>query len=163
MEIYMKRRLNNMMNGFGLMLDTNDRKEALREVRKWVDKELGEPTTSIKVEGNKTTVTLPDGRVGVSRCNPCDKFDIITGIRVALDDIERKSRKLSLIERQMIQTAFDLGAQNIKLYRYDSDTNVIMFLGDKNQELMAIQHDDAFDWLDHGKEYVIKELIKNRL
>lgn len=152
-----------MMNGFGLMLDTNDRKEALREVRKWVDKELGEPTTSIKVEGNKTTVTLPDGRVGVSRCNPCDKFDIITGIRVALDDIERKSRKLSLIERQMIQTALDVGAKTIQLLTYDDDTNVVVFLNDVDHEIMGVEVEDSFDWLEPRKKYAIKELIKNRL
>ena len=152
-----------MMNGFGLMLDTNDRKEALRQVRKWVDKELGEPTTSIKVEGNKTTVTLPDGRTGVSRCNPCDKFDIITGIRVALDDIERKSRKLSILERQMIQTALDVGAKTIQLLTYDDDTDVVVFLNDVDHEIMGVEVEDSFDWLEPRKKYAIKDLIKNRL
>lgn len=152
-----------MMNGFGLMLDTNDRKEALRQVRKWVDEELGEPTTSIKVEGNKTTVTLPDGRVGVSRCNPCDKFDIIAGIRVALDDIDRKSRKLSILEKQMIQTALDVGAKTIQLLTYDDDTNVVAFLNDVDHEIIGVEVEDSFDWLEPRKKYVIKDLIKNRL
>lgn len=152
-----------MMNGFGLMLDTNDRKEALRQVRKWVDKELGESTTSIKVEGNKTTVTLPDGRIGVSRCNPCDKFDIITGIRVALDDIEKKSRKLSILEKQMIQTALDVGAKTIQLLTYDDDTAVVVFLNDVDHEIMGVEIEDSFDWLEPRKKYAIKDLIKNRL
>ena len=144
--------------------DSKTYNEALKQMREWLDKQTGN-SNSIKVEvkDNKTTVTLDDGRVGVARCNPCDKFDIVTGIRVALDDIERKSRKLSILEKQIIQTAFDIGAQKIMLHRYDEDTNVIMFLSDKNEQLMMIQHDEAFDWLDHGKEYVIKELIKNRL
>ena len=149
-----------MMMGF----DSKTYNEALKQMREWLDKQTGN-SNSIKVEvkDNKTTVTLDDGRVGVARCNPCDKFDIVTGIRVALDDIERKSRKLSTLEKQIIQTAFDIGAQKIMLHRYDEDTNVIMFLRDKNEQLMMIQHDEAFDWLDHGKEYVMKELIKNRL
>lgn len=151
-----------MMNGFGLMLDTNDRKEALRQVRKWVDKELGEPTTSIKVEGNKTTVTLPDGRVGVSRCNPCDKFDIITGIRVALDDIEKKSRKLSLVERQLVTTALNLGAKNVTLYTYTEDTNVVEFTDDNYNVLMEVQLDDVFDWLEDRKKISIEKVIKDR-
>lgn len=151
-----------MMNGFGLMLDTNDRKEALRQVRKWVDKELGEPTTSIKVEGNKTTVTLPDGRVGISRCNPCDKFDIITGIRVALDDIEKKSRKLSIIERTILTTALDLGAKNVTLYTYEGDTNLVEFTDDEYNVLMDVERDDVFDWLESRKKVSIEKIVKDR-
>ena len=144
--------------------DSKTYNEALKQMREWLDKQTGK-SNSIKVEvkDNKTTVTLDDGRVGVARCNPCDKFDIVTGIRVALDDIERKSRKLSTLEKQIIQTALDIGAQKIILYKYDEDTNVIVFLSDKNEAVMIIQHDEAFDWLDNEKEYVIKELIKNRL
>lgn len=151
-----------MMNGFGLMLETNDRKEALREVRKWVDKELGEPTTSIKVEGNKTTVTLPDGRVGVSRCNPCDKFDIITGVRVALDDIERKSRKLNFVERQLVTTALNLGVKDVTLYEYTEDSNVVEFTDDNHNVLMEVQLDDVFDWLENRKKVSIEKIVKDR-
>ena len=144
--------------------DSKTYNEALKQMREWLYKQTGN-SNSIKVEvkDNKTTVTLDDGRVGVARCNPCDKFDIVTGIRVALDDIERKSRKLSILEKQIIQTALDIGAQKIILYKYDEDTNVIVFLSDKNEAVMIIQHDEAFDWLDNEKEYVINELIKNRL
>ena len=146
-----------MMMGF-------DYNEALKQMREWLDKQTGNSNgIKVEVKDNKTTVTLDDGRVGVARCNPCDKFDIVTGIRVALDDIERKSRKLSILEKQIIQTALDIGSQKIILYKYDEDTNVIVFLSDKNEAVMIIQHDEAFDWLDNEKEYVIKELIKNRL
>ena len=149
-----------MMMGF----DSKTYNEALKQMQEWLDKQTGNSNgIKVEVKDNKTTVTLDDGRVGVARCNPCDKFDIVTGIRVALDDIERKSRKLSILEKQMIQTALDIGAQKIILYKYDEDTNVIVFLSDKNEAVMIIQHDEAFDWLDNEKEYVIKELIKNRL
>ena len=149
-----------MMMGF----DSKTYNEALKQMWEWLDKQTGNNNgIKVEVKDNKTTVTLDDGRVGVARCNPCDKFDIVTGIRVALDDIERKSRKLSILEKQMIQTALDIGAQKIILYKYDEDTNVIVFLSDKNEAVMIIQHDEAFDWLDNEKEYVIKELIKNRL
>lgn len=151
-----------LMNGFGIGVNANNREDALREVRKWVDKELGEPTTFIKVEGNKTTVTLPDGRVGVSRCNPCDKFDIITGVRVALDDIERKSRKLSIIERTILTTALDLGAKNVTLYTYENDTNVVEFTDDKYNVLMDVERDDVFDWLESRKKVSIEKIVKDR-
>ena len=144
--------------------DSKTYNEALKQMCEWLDKQTGNSKgIKVEVKDNKTTVTLDDGRVGVARCNPCDKFDVVTGIRVALDDIERKSRKLSILEKQIIQTALDIGAQKIILYKYDEDTNVIVFLSDKNEAVMIIQHDEAFDWLDNEKEYVIKEVIKNRL
>ena len=148
-----------MMMGF----DSKTYNEALKQMREWLDKQTGN-SNSIKVEvkDNKTTVTLDDGRVGVARCNPCDKFDIVTGIRVALDDIERKSRKLSTLEKQMIQIALDIGAKTIQLLTNDDCTDVV-FLNDVDHEIMGVEVKDSFDWLEPRKKYVINELIKNRL
>ena len=143
--------------------DSKTYNEALKQMREWLDKQTGN-SNSIKVEvkDNKTTVTLDDGRVGVARCNPCDKFDIVTGIRVALDDIERKSRKLSILEKQIIQIALDIGAKTIQLLTNDDCTDVV-FLNDVDHEIMGVEVEDSFDWLEPGKKYDIKELIKNRL
>ena len=148
-----------MMMGF----DSKTYSEALKQMREWLYKQTGN-SNSIKVEvkDNKTTVTLDDGRVGVARCNPCDKFDIVTGIRVALDDIERKSRKLSTLEKQIIQTALDIGAKTIQLLTNDDCTDVV-FLNDVDHEIMGVEVEDSFDWLEPRKKYDIKELIKNRL
>ena len=143
--------------------DSKTYNEALKQMREWLYKQTGN-SNSIKVEvkDNKTTVTLDDGRVGVARCNPCDKFDIVTGIRVALDDIERKSRKLSILEKQIIQIALDIGAKTIQLLTNDDCTDVV-FLNDVDHEIMGVEVEDSFDWLEPGKKYDIKELIKNRL
>lgn len=155
-----------MMNGFGLMLDARNRNDALREVRKWVDKELGETTTSIKVEGNKTTVTLPDGRVGIARCNPCDKFDIITGIRVALDDIERKSMKLNDEEIMCLKVAKKAGARYVKVCKFECSINDIFMTANKctNEEnvVLYLEDDDMFLSLDDEKFYDIDTLLKER-
>ena len=143
--------------------DSKTYNEALKQMREWLDKQTGNNNgIKVEVKDNKTTVTLDDGRVGVARCNPCDKFDIVTGIRVALDDIERKSRKLNTLEKQMIQTALDIGAKTIQSLTNDDCTDVV-FLNDVDHEIMGIEVEDSFDWLEPGKKYVIKELIKNRL
>ena len=148
-----------MMMGF----DSKTYSEALKQMREWLDKQIGNSNgIKVEVKDNKTTVTLDDGRVGVARCNPCDKFDIVTGIRVALDDIERKSRKLSTLEKQMIQIALDIGAKTIQLLTNDDCTDVV-FLNDVDHEIMGVEVKDSFDWLEPRKKYVIKELIKNRL
>ena len=155
-----------LMNGFGIGVNASNREDALREVRKWVDKELGEPTTSIKVEGNKTTVTLPDGRVGVSRCNPCDNFDIITGVRVALDDIERKSRKLTEDEKMYLKVAQKAGGRYIKLDKYYSSTNDVWFTNceddDDESVVLHIEDDNIFNWLTPNEYYNINLLLKER-
>ena len=143
--------------------DSKTYNEALKQMWEWLDKQTGNSNgIKVEVKDNKTTVTLDDGRVGVARCNPCDKFDIVTGIRVALDDIERKSRKLSTLEKQMIQIALDIGAKTIQLLTNDDCTDVV-FLNDVDHEIMGVEVEDSFDWLEPGKKYVIKELIKNRL
>ena len=148
-----------MMMGF----DSKTYKEALKQMREWLGKQTGNSKgITVEVKDNKTTVTLDDGRVGVARCNPCDKFDIVTGIRVALDDIERKSRKLSTLEKQIIQLALDIGAKTIQLLTNDDCTDVV-FLNDVDHEIMGVEVEDSFDWLEPGKKYDIKELIKNRL
>lgn len=148
-----------MMMGF----DSKTYNEALKQMWEWLDKQTGNSNgIKVEVKDNKTTVTLDDGRVGVARCNPCDKFDIVTGIRVALDDIERKSRKLSILEKQIIQTALDIGAKTIQLLTNDDCTDVV-FLNDVDHEIMGVEVEGSFDWLEPGKKYVIKELIKNRL
>ena len=143
--------------------DSKTYNEALKQMWEWLDKQTGNSNgIKVEVKDNKTTVTLDDGRVGVARCNPCDKFDIVTGIRVALDDIERKSRKLSILEKQIIQTALDIGAKTIQLLTNDDCTDVV-FLNDVDHEIMGVEVEDSFDWLEPGKKYDIKELIKNRL
>ena len=148
-----------MIMGF----DSKTYNEALKQMREWLDKQTGNSNgIKVEVKDNKTTVTLDDGRVGVARCNPCDKFDIVTGIRVALDDIERKSRKLSILEKQIIQIALDIGAKTIQLLTNDDCTDVV-FLNDVDHEIMGVEVEDSFDWLEPGKKYDIKELIKNRL
>ena len=148
-----------MIMGF----DSKTYNEALKQMQEWLDKQTGNSNgIKVEVKDNKTTVTLDDGRVGVARCNPCDKFDIVTGIRVALDDIERKSRKLSILEKQIIQIALDIGAKTIQLLTNDDCTDVV-FLNDVDHEIMGVEVEDSFDWLEPGKKYVIKELIKNRL
>ena len=143
--------------------DSKTYNEALKQMREWLDKQIGNSNgIKVEVKDNKTTVTLDDGRVGVARCNPCDKFDIVTGIRVALDDIERKSRKLSILEKQIIQIALDIGAKTIQLLTNDDCTDVV-FLNDVDHEIMGVEVEDSFDWLEPRKKYDIKELIKNRL
>ena len=143
--------------------DSKTYNEALKQMREWLDKQTGNSNgIKVEVKDNKTTVTLDDGRVGVARCNPCDKFDIVTGIRVALDDIERKYKKLSILEKQLIQIALDIGAKTIQLLTNDDCTDVV-FLNDVDHEIMGVEVEDSFDWLEPGKKYDIKELIKNRL
>ena len=143
--------------------DSKTYNEALKQMWEWLDKQTGNSNgIKVEVKDNKTTVTLDDGRVGVARCNPCDKFDIVTGIRVALDDIERKYKKLSILEKQLIQIALDIGAKTIQLLTNDDCTDVV-FLNDVDHEIMGVEVKDSFDWLEPRKKYVINELIKNRL
>lgn len=53
------------------------------------------------IRGNKTIVTLSNGKVGVAKCSPEDQFDIYEGLRIAtaraygkeIKEVERVARK----------------------------------------------------------------------
>jgi hypothetical protein len=146
-----------MIKAFGLGSTATNYQDALKEVRKWLDEQEGVTTSSIKVEGHKTTVTLPDGRVGVARCNPCDKFDIITGIRIALDDIERKSKKLSEKEKMLLNTAVMMGAT-----RFYADDMDVVFLKSNDEQVLCCDKDDMFAFLHRCEEHSIVQILRER-
>lgn len=87
------------MNWKEFCVEAKDYAEAFE---KWIKgltvakEEENRPDYTVKIEGNKTTVTTKDGKVGVARCNPEDRFDVAEGIRVALEHIEMSNIELSL-------------------------------------------------------------------
>ena len=160
-----------MIRAFGLGSNATNYKDALKEVREWLDKEEGKTTPIITVDGNKTTVKLPDGRVGVARCNPCDKFNIIEGIRVALDDIERKSVvKLSEEEIMCLKVAQKAGANYVKVDKWNMSKNDIYMsvhahLDDDDYAdnvVLYFEDDKIFTSLENGKFYLIRTLLQER-
>lgn len=146
-----------MIRGFGLSSSAPNYKDALREVREWLDRQEGVPTPAIKVDGRKTTVTLPDGRVGVSRCCPEDDFDIITGIRVALDDIEKKYPRLSDEEKSILKTFSAIGAVYV-----DAGERVVYFRTPSKHCMACCDKNDMFKFLDERRVYKIEDLLHER-
>lgn len=145
--------------------------EALKQMQEWLDKQTGN-NKGIKIEVNdgKTTVTLNDGRVGVARCNPCDKFDIITGIRVALDDIEKKSRKLTDDEKMYLKVAKKAGADFVVRKHFAMFKDDIYFTyndyddyDDVENYALTISDDEVFNWLEDEKFYDIDTLLEERV
>lgn len=160
-----------MIRAFGLGSNATNYKDALVEVREWLDKEEGKTSAIIKIEGNQTTVKLPDGRVGVSRCHPCDNFNIITGIRAALDDIERKSVvKLTDEEIMCLKVAQKAGANYVKVDKWNMSKNDIYMtvnanLNDEDYDdnvILTFEDDEAFASLENGKFYLIRTLLQER-
>lgn len=141
--------------------------EALKQVQKWIDTQMtGSGHVMVAFDNRETKITLPDGRVGIARCNPCDKFDIITGIRVALDDIERKSMKLNDEEIMCLKVAKKAGARYVRIDKYKSSTNDIFMTAHKDMDeknvVLYLEDDDMFLSLDDEKFYDIDTLLKER-
>lgn len=141
--------------------------EALKQVQKWIDTQMtGSGHVMVTFDNRETKITLPDGRVGIARCNPCDKFDIITGIRVALDDIERKSMKLNDEEIMCLKVAKKAGAKHITIEKYECSINDIFMTTHKstNEEnvVLYLEDDNMFLSLDSDKFYDIDTLLKER-
>lgn len=133
--------------------------EALNQMQEWLNKQTGvNKGIRVEVKDNKTTVTLDDGRVGVARCNPCDKFDVVTGIRVALDDIERKYTKLNDVEKNLLNTALLIGATMVEV-----DEDYINFHKPMTRDVMTCDRtNDMFKFLENDTIYSIAEILRNR-
>ena len=140
--------------------------EALKQVQKWIDTQMtGSGHVMVTFDNKETKITLPDGRVGIARCNPCDKFDIITGIRVALDDIERKSMKLNDEEIMCLKVAKKAGAKYVRVDKYDCSVNDIFMTAHKNTDenvVLYLEDDNMFLSLDSDEFYDIDTLLKER-
>lgn len=144
--------------------------EALKQVQKWIDTQMtGSGHVMVTFDNKETKITLPDGRVGIARCNPCDKFDIITGIRVALDDIEKKSRKLTDEEKMYLKVAKKAGAEYVVRKHFAIFKDDIYFTYDVDDDYddvenyaLTISDDEVFSWLEDEKFYDIDTLLKER-
>lgn len=92
-----------------------ERKLTVGEEERRKEASLNANDYTVKIEGNKTIVTTKDGKVGVARCNPEDTFDIVEGIRVALEDIKKKYRKLTKEELAIIHYLQELGCDELQV------------------------------------------------
>lgn len=144
--------------------------DALKQVQNWIDTQMmGSGHVMVTFNDKETKITLPDGRVGIARCNPCDKFDLITGIRVALDDLEKKSRKLTDEEKMYLKVAKKAGADFVvrRHYAVFNDDIYFTFNDDNDYDdvenyALTISDDDVFNWLEDEKFYSIDKLLKER-
>lgn len=144
--------------------------DALKQVQKWIDTQMtGSGHVMVTFNDKETKITLPDGRVGLARCNPCDKFDLITGIRVALDDIERKSLKLNDEEKMYLKVAKKAGADYVVRKHFAMFKDDIYFTYDDYDDYadvenyaLTISDDEVFNWLEDEKFYDIDTLLNER-
>lgn len=125
------------------------------------EQEVTKEDYTVKVEGNKTIVTTADGKVGIARCNPEDKFDIVEGIRIALEDIKKKYRKLTNEELAIIKYLEAMGCTELNLCAIDG----LEYIRGSRPEVCDVlagvvrQHNE-FHGSDERKWYSIKELLE---
>ena len=161
------------MNYENCCVKANNYEEALEKWRKGLtvakEKELAnDKSLSVKVEGNKTIVTTADGKVGVAKCHHDDAFDVLEGIKVALEHIKTKYRKLTDTEYMLLQYLKTMGCDKIcikDMGLLESDIAIFAASGKtKNgREIsdVAIKWTNDFKWLEENKPYLIKDLLEN--
>lgn len=146
---------------FGVCIDAHNYRDALEQLREWLDTQPGNKKgVKVEVADNKTTVTLDDGRVGVARCCPEDKFDVVTGIRVALDNLEKKYRKLTELENEILKLGKLTGATHITFTDFGEDGTSVELQNDNYDTCVFVYDTIAFNWLDDEVTYSIDQLLK---
>lgn len=150
----------NNMNWKEFCVEAKDYAEALEKWIKGLTVAKEEPDYTVKIEGNKTTVTTKDGKVGVARCNPEDVFDVAEGIRVALEHIEMSDIELSQYDRKILILMKELGIQTITK-EYTEGLDIISGYDENEDCNFSCVLGDNFSWMEYNKEYdVIKLLTK---
>ena len=87
--------------------------EALEKWKKGLTvakEEENAPDYIVKIVGNKTIVVRKDGKVGEARCNPADDFDVVEGIRIAIDRINAQDVTLTVNDVTLLKLLKTLGA-----------------------------------------------------
>lgn len=149
----------NNMNWKEFCVEANTFEEALEKWKKGLTVAKEEPDYTVKIDGNKTTVTTKDGKVGVARCNPEDRFDVAEGIRVALEHIEMSDIELSQDATALLKLMRNYGVITIMNERF-VDWDIISGF-DENDKAVFSFHDEhnLFGWMKYDKEYNIDKLL----
>lgn len=113
------------------------------------------PEYQIFVNGNKTTIIDKYGRMGISRCHPDDKFDIVKGFEQALYNLRITNKILLPEERELLLTAKYLGCEEIGKI----DEFLMLYNKDRTIDL-TLENDDRFSWLTEGNNYSIDDLLE---
>lgn len=115
---------------------------------------LNEKVYTIKVQGDRTTVITPEGKMATAKCHPDDDFDVVEGFRVALEKIEEADRKLTRKEIKILEALELLDVEEFyvtdgKLYGYTEDGEVSVHIDD-----------DDFEWCVEYDDYSVEELLE---
>lgn len=142
---------------FCKVVKANNFSEALEKLEK---SDIGKcmnllPDYQIKIEGNKTTIVDKYGRIGISRCHPDDKFDIVKGFEQALYNLRITNKILLPEERELLLTAKYLGCEEIGKI----DEFLMLYNKDRTIDL-TLENDDRFSWLTEGNNYSIDNLLE---
>ena len=115
------------------------------------------PEYQIFVNGNKTMVVDKYGRMGVSKCHPDDEFDISTGFKVALNNLEANYHRPDYDERCLLLLAKELGCEWVMR----SEESDLLMLYDQNRNIdLTLESDNRLAWLKDEKEYTIENLLE---
>lgn len=115
------------------------------------------PEYQIFVNGNKTMVVDKYGRRGVSKCHPDDEFDISTGFKVALNDLEGSYHRPDYDERCLLLLAKELGCEYVMRSK---DVDLLMLYSKSRNTDLTLESDNRFAWLKDEKEYTIENLLE---
>lgn len=88
----------------------------------WSDEMLEDrDKIEIIVDGNKT-IAKKDGKVGIAKCSPEDKFDIFTGAKLAIDRLEKKCTPYGWLKEGVTYCYPCVGSDDLyDYYTYNND------------------------------------------
>jgi hypothetical protein len=150
------------MDWYNYMVEAKTPEEAIEKWEKGQTVFKERNGVEVTVDGKTTTVKLGDGRVGVAKCNPKDEFDILEGIKVAIEDIRQKYNFLSDRERKTLEYFQSLGCEEFDLFSGEEFDFIRGFkANDENLVVAVLRKQNEFRWLNYKTVMSIENVLNN--
>lgn len=115
----------------------------------------------LKISDKEVEVKTTDGRTGVAKCHPNDKFDVLEGLKVAVDRalncvVLSDKEKAYLIELQK------MGCSDVIKHSFNDDVEEITAYNDKDEKIVSsfYYRIKRLESLRYDTYYNISDLLK---
>lgn len=115
----------------------------------------------LKISDKEIEVKTTDGRVGVAKCHPDDEFDVLEGLRLAVDRA-LNSITLTDSEKEYLRELQTLGCSDVIRHRFRDNVEKITAYNNKDEKIVCSFYYDIkhLKSLKYDTNYNIADLLK---
>lgn len=114
---------------------------------------------NVSVEGRTVRVSTSDGRFGEAECHPDDKFDVLEGLKIAIEHAQ-KLKTFTEVEKETLKYLKFVGCNQVSVFNYSDHTKIYGVLPiDESDVVLRLPCGDFFESLVQDHVYYIDDLL----